>query len=186
MFDSHEVITLNRDCRAIVIPDGKTVLLQKGEGVQITQSVGGHFTVHSQGRLYRINSNDADAIDQEAQKIDADIMDRYKDDEPSLAIALLKTCYDPEITVNIYDLGLIYGINFLPEEKNNRKTNLLHIVMTLTSPGCGMGPILIQDVQEKCNLIPSVHEVNVELVFDPPWQQHMMSDEAKLHLGLIY
>ena len=98
----------------------------------------------------------------------------------------LKQVFDPEIPVNIYDLGLIYAINFLPEEKNKGATHLLHIVMTLTSAACGMGPILIQDIQEKCNAIPSVHDVNVELVFDPPWQQHMMSDEAKLHLGLIY
>ena len=111
-------------------------------------------------------------------------MDKYKDDEKNMAIALLKTCYDPEIAVNIYDLGLIYAVNFLDTETPG--AHLLHVVMTLTSPGCGMGPILLQDIEEKCRAIPSVQEVKVELVFDPPWQQHMMSDEAKLHLGLIY
>lgn len=184
-YNPESMIQLKRDCPVVAIPSGKPMLIQQGEGVSITQELGGSITVNYQDNLYRIAGHHADALGKDPDHRISDILKAHTGDITATAKALLCECYDPEIPVNIHDLGLIYAIN-IHQSINDPKQHELSIVMTLTSPGCGMGPSLIQDIQDKCNQIPGVEHVEVELVFDPPWQQDMMSDHAKLTLGMIY
>ncbi|MGD1088858.1 MAG: putative Fe-S cluster assembly protein SufT [Verrucomicrobiota bacterium] len=183
---SNELKTLTRDVEASVVPIGTKVTLQKGEQAHITQSLGGTYTVIVNGNMFRIESKDADALGLEAQA------------KPESAAAAtgpvtpeqlekqvwesLKTCYDPEIPVNIVDLGLIYDCHLTPAGENSFKAD---VKMTLTAPGCGMGPVLAQDVQNKLLSLEPIDEANVELVWDPPWNQGMMTEAAKLQLGLM-
>lgn len=180
----NDEITLKRNCEAVLIPAGTKVTLQAGEPVIITQALGGSFTVIINGNMARIAAADADALGQStdpapvAEK--AAVTDAKVDEEQ--VMAQLRTCYDPEIPVNIVDLGLVYDlqINPLPEGGNR-----VEIKMTLTAPGCGMGPILQQDVEQKVSSIPGVKETAVFLVWDPPWNRDMLSDAAKLQLGMM-
>jgi len=178
---------LSRNVEASVVPIGTKVTLQKGETAHITQSLGGSYTVVVNGNMFRIAEQDADALGLE-----------IKAAPPAAAAALtgplsqeqlekqvwesLKTCYDPEIPVNIVDLGLIYDCHLTPIGANNFKAD---VKMTLTAPGCGMGPVLAQDVQNKLVSLEPIDEANVELVWDPPWNQSMMTEAAKLQLGLL-
>ena len=185
--DAHEPVTLVRDCPAAVVPVGTPVTLQKGEQAYITQSLGGSYTVIVNGNMFRIDSRDADALG--VTKVPASTPARPPG-EPLSAEALekqvwaeLRTCYDPEIPVNIADLGLIYHCGLTPKaEPDSYKVD---VKMTLTAPGCGMGPMLKQDVENKLMSLEGVDEVDVELVWDPPWNQSMMTDAAKLQLGLF-
>jgi probable FeS assembly SUF system protein SufT len=184
---SSEQKILTRDVEASVVPIGTKVTLQKGETAHITQSLGGTYTVVVNGNMFRIESKDADALGLEEQPV-ASIATAT----PSGPLTLeelekkvwesLKTCYDPEIPVNIVDLGLIYDCHLTPIGANNFKAD---VKMTLTAPGCGMGPVLAQDVQNKLVSIEPIDEANVELVWDPPWNQSMMTEAAKLQLGLL-
>lgn len=177
---SQEIIILRRDCDAFLIPSGARIYLPKASEVTITQSLGGSYTVSIYGNLARIDAKDADALGKEIVQ-PAEKLDEHASLE-DLIWAQLKTCYDPEIPVNIVDLGLIYDckITAMANEKQH-----IDIKMTLTAPGCGMGPVLANDVKQKLLSIPNVVEANVEIVFDPPWEQSRMSDAAKLQLGIL-
>ncbi len=179
---SNEPVTLERDVRAVVIPAGEELVLREGTVGFITQSLGGSFTVYVEGNLFRIAGIDADALGKEPTAPPA-VPDNPTDADIEAVIwEQLKTCYDPEIPVNIVDLGLIYRCQVRPLDNGERS---IDIDMTLTAPGCGMGEILAQDAQEKIAVIPTVADVRVQLVFDPPWNQTMMSDEARLQTGLM-
>lgn len=178
----NEPFTIERDVDAVIIPVGEAVVLRQGTSGFITQALGGSFTVYVEGNLFRVAGADADAIGKEVVPPPA-IPENATDQDIEAAIwKQLKTCYDPEIPVNIVDLGLIYrcDVESLPDGQRS-----VNVDMTLTAPGCGMGDILVQDAQEKIAVIPTVADVRVELVFDPPWNQSMMSDEARLQTGLM-
>ena len=179
---TNEPVTIERDVTAIIIPIGEAVTLRAGTVGFLTQALGGSFTVYVEGNLFRIAGADADAIGKEPEPAPEVPENATDKDIEDVIWAQLKTVYDPEIPVNIVDLGLIYrcDIAALPNGKRS-----VTVDMTLTAPGCGMGEILVQDAQEKIAVIPTVEDVKVELVFDPPWNQAMMSDEARLQTGLM-
>lgn len=184
------LITLKRDCDALLIPTAIPILLTAGTEVYITQHLGGAFTVHINGNLARIEGKDADALGLEIKPESSPTENALLSPEEVIAGAVdmdlvwrtLKTCYDPEIPVNIVDLGLIYHCVVTPLEPAG---NRIDVQMTLTAPGCGMGPILAADVDTKLRSVPHVTEVQVQLVFDPPWNKDRMSDVAKLQLNLF-
>ena len=179
---TNEPVTLARDVRATIIPAGEEITLRQGTSGFITQALGGSFTVYIEGNLFRIAGADADALGMEPTLPPA-VPDNPSDADIEAVIwKQLKTCYDPEIPVNIVDLGLIYRCEVSALGNGERSVN---VDMTLTAPGCGMGEILVQDAQEKIAVIPTVADVRVQLVFDPPWNQTMMSDEARLQTGLM-
>jgi probable FeS assembly SUF system protein SufT len=175
--------TLTRDVEAAIIPVGDRVTLQKGEQATITQSLGGSYTVIVNGNMFRIEGKDADALGMEvstkAASTGAPVAQESLEKE---VWNQLRSCYDPEIPVNIVDLGLIYDCHLAPIGGSSFKAD---VKMTLTAPGCGMGPMLAQDVQNKLLSLEGVDDVNVELVWDPPWNQGMMTEAAKLQLGLL-
>ena len=182
---STDPVTLTRDVNASVVPVGTKVTLMKGEQAYITQSLGGAHTVVVNGNMFRIDGNDADALGLEVQARPASSIASGPVTQEALEKQVwdsLKTCYDPEIPVNIVDLGLIYDCHLTPIGENNFKAD---VKMTLTAPGCGMGPVLAQDVQNKLISLEPIDEANVELVWDPPWNQGMMTEAAKLQLGLM-
>jgi len=183
--NNNQRITLNRDVEAILIPVGTPITLQKDSEVTITQALGGNYTVNVNGNLAQIAAQNADALGFDAPEPlqpKPGAVDTGEVDE-DLVWQQLRTCYDPEIPVNMVDLGLIYDctINKLGEEGNR-----VDITMTLTAPGCGMGDFLAQDVKQKVAMVPNVTEVNVDLTFDPPWNQAMMSEAARLETGMYY
>jgi probable FeS assembly SUF system protein SufT len=181
---SNEPKILTRDVEAAVVPVGTKITLQKGEQAHITQSLGGSYTVVVNGNLFRIESKDADAlgIQPEAKPASGATGPVTQEQMEKEVWDALKTCYDPEIPVNIVDLGLIYDCHLTPVGENNFKAD---VKMTLTAPGCGMGPMLAQDVQNKLISLEPIEEANVELVWDPPWNQSMITEAAKLQLGLL-
>jgi probable FeS assembly SUF system protein SufT len=175
-------IILSRNCEAVLIPSGTKVTLQAGEAVVITQALGGSFTVIINGNMARIEAHDADAIGQApAAKPATEVAADATITEDQI-LEQLRTCYDPEIPVNIVDLGLVYDLQIVPLSTGG---NRVEVKMTLTAPGCGMGPILQQDVETKVSAIPGVKETAVFLVWDPPWSRDMLSEPAKLQLGLM-
>lgn len=175
-------ITLLRDCPAVLIPEGSPVTLREGTMVYVTQALGGSVTVNANGNLARIAASDVDALGMEAAALPAEQAGARADGsvDPDLVWEQLSTCYDPEIPINIVELGLIYRCEIKPGSHGQR----VEIDMTLTAPGCGMGPFLVEDVRSKVAQVPNVGEVEVELVFDPPWNQDMMSEAARLETGL--
>lgn len=180
-----QFISLSRDCDAIQIPSGSKVKLSKGTRVRITQSLGGTYTVVTDaGYLVRISGDDRDAIGGEAPTAVKVSESRETAPLDQLIWEQLKTCYDPEIPINIVELGLVYEcrVTPLPEPSGGNKVD---IRMTLTAPGCGMGEALKKDAQAKIERLPGVREVSVELVWDPPWDQSKMSQAAKLQLGML-
>jgi probable FeS assembly SUF system protein SufT len=183
---SSEPKVLSRDVEASVVPIGTKVTLQKGETAHITQSLGGSYTVVVNGNMFRIAEKDADALGVEAKtpprSVTVSSGPLTQEQLEKQVWESLKTCYDPEIPVNIVDLGLIYDCHLTPIGENNYKAD---VKMTLTAPGCGMGPVLAQDVQNKLISLEPIDEANVELVWDPPWNQSMMTEAAKLQLGLL-
>ena len=179
----NETVNLIRDVEAYVVPVGTKVTLQKGETAYISQSLGGSYTVVVNGNMFRIDSQNADALGLEvAAKPQATGAPVTSESLEKQIWDQLKTCYDPEIPVNIVDLGLIYDCHLLPLTENTYKAE---VKMTLTAPGCGMGPVLAQDVQNKLISLEGVDDVNVELVWEPQWNQSMMTEAAKLQLGLL-
>jgi probable FeS assembly SUF system protein SufT len=176
--------TLTRDCPAVQIPAGNTILLPAGTTVFITQSLGGSYTVATEMGLARIAAQNADALGLEVASSSAAPAAAPPDaplDEKRIWDQL-KTCYDPEIPVNIVDLGLIYDCQITPR---NGDGALVTVKMTLTAPGCGMGPVLAQEAKAKIEALPGVDEAEVELVWEPPWNQAMISEAGKMQLGII-
>lgn len=179
-----EPVQLTRDVEASIVPAGTRVTLMKGETAHVTQSLGGSHTIVVNGNMFRIDGKDADAIGLEVQAGPASNTDGpvTKEAIETLVWEQLKTCYDPEIPVNVVDLGLIYDCQV---EQLTENSFQVHVKMTLTAPGCGMGPVLQQDAQTKILGIEQVDDVSVELVWDPPWNQDMLTEAAKLQLGLM-
>ena len=176
---SSEPVSFSRDCTVVLVPQGERVTLPAGSVGYITQALGGSFTVFVEGNLFRIAGEDADAIGKEAPEASEDAGD---DEVEKLVWEQLRTCFDPEIPVNIVELGLVYTVELGRRDDGERKVD---VRMTLTAPACGMGDILVDDVRSKVERIPTVAEADVELVFDPPWNQSMMSEAAKLETGML-
>jgi len=177
-----ETITLKRDTMAALIPAGSRVIIPEGTEVSITQAMGGSYTVYVSGNLARIEGEDADALGYEPTSGPELPEDATDEQIEEVLWDQMRMCYDPEIPVNIVDLGLIYDCRVSELEDGNKR---IDVKMTLTAPGCGMGDILAEDVRSKLEKVPSVAEANVEMVFDPPWSTEMMSDSAKLQLGMM-
>ncbi|HEX5047736.1 MAG TPA: putative Fe-S cluster assembly protein SufT [Gammaproteobacteria bacterium] len=182
MFSQNEPVTFVRDCDAVMIPVGEKVTLPAGTAGFMTQALGGSFTIYVEGNLFRISGSDADAIGKEPVAGPDLAEDATEADVEAAVWQQLKTCYDPEIPINIVELGLVYECKI---ERSSTGGRVVKIKMTLTAPGCGMGEILAQDVREKVQIIPTVERADVELVFDPPWNREMMSEEARLEAGLM-
>ncbi|MGH8073337.1 MAG: putative Fe-S cluster assembly protein SufT [Lysobacter sp.] len=181
---SSEPVRFERDCAAVLVPQGEVVNLPAGSVGYITQALGGSYTVFVEGNLFRIAGKDADAIGKEpAEPLE---LAEGADDEAveQLVWKQLRTCFDPEIPINVVDLGLVYTATISPHPEHTGQ-RLVHIDMTLTAPGCGMGEILVSDVRDKIEMIPTVVEADVDLVFDPPWGRHMMSEAARLETGMF-
>jgi probable FeS assembly SUF system protein SufT len=183
--NSHEPIPLKRDVEAVMVPAGTKVTLQQGNEAYVTQMLGGTYTVVVNGNMFRIDGQDADALGFErpttapAEKTSG--TRRSHEDLEKEVWDQMRTCFDPEIPVNIVDLGLIYDCVVSPLPSGNSRVD---VKMTLTAPGCGMGEYIRQDVQNKLLCIEEVEDVNCELVWEPQWNQAMMSDAAKLQLGM--
>jgi probable FeS assembly SUF system protein SufT len=178
-----EPIRLERDCDAVMVPQGEVVSLPAGSIGYITQALGGSFTVYIEGNLFRIRGADADALGKQPPAALELAEDADDGDVEKLVWQQLRTCFDPEIPVNIVELGLVYDCDLEHLGDGRRKVN---VRMTLTAPGCGMGDILVDDVRTKLEMIPTVAEADVDLVFDPPWNQTMMSEAARLETGMMY
>jgi probable FeS assembly SUF system protein SufT len=179
---SSEPVRFERDCAAVLVPQGDAVTLPAGTIGYITQSLGGSWTVFVEGNLMRIAGVDADAIGKEPPEPIELPEGASDEDVEALVWRQLRTCFDPEIPVNIVELGLVYSAQVSTREDGGRKVD---VDMTLTAPACGMGEILVEDVRSKIELIPTVAEADVELVFDPPWNRTMMSDVARLETGML-
>ncbi len=173
-------LELSRDCDAVQIPHGSALSLPKGTPVDITQTLGGTFTVHAHGGLYRIAGKDADALGLPVPVEETKAVIPAEVDEKQVW-EILRTCYDPEIPVNIVDLGLVYDLAI---DKLPTGTNRVNVKMTLTAPGCGMGGVIAGDAQQKILCLDGVEEANVEVVWDPPWHQSMISEQGRRVLGL--
>ncbi len=176
-----ERVELSRDCEAVEIPAGRPVTLKKGVEAHITQSLGGTHTlqVPSHGGLFRIAGKDADAIGKPV--IAGPAAGEAAGDLEQQVWEQLKTCYDPEIPVNIVDLGLVYDMQITPEGDGKSR---IDIKMTLTAQGCGMGVSIAGDAQQKLLGLPGVSDANVEIVWEPPWNPRMISPEGKERLGI--
>ena len=180
---SDEPVILTRNVEAAIIPVGTRVTLQKGEQAQITQTLGGSYTVIVNGNMFRIEGKDADSLGLEVVANPASTGAPVTQELLEKEIwNQLRSCYDPEIPVNVVDLGLIYDCHLTPISAGSHRVD---VKMTLTAPGCGMGPTLAQDVQNRLLSLEGVDDVAVELVWDPPWNQGMMTEQAKLQLGLL-
>jgi probable FeS assembly SUF system protein SufT len=174
-------VTVSREVAAREIPSGTPITLRAGDPVVITQSLGGSYTVMTPvGFLARIDGKDADAIGEPVVVADAAAQEGKSTEDQ--AWDQLRTCFDPEIPVNIVDLGLVYGCTLTPLSEGS---NRIDVKFTLTAPGCGMGDVLREDIKGKLLTIPGVAEADVQVVFDPPWSMQMMSDAAKLQLGMM-
>jgi probable FeS assembly SUF system protein SufT len=169
------MVVVQRDCPARLVPAGTRITIPKDTFITLTQDLGGSFTVNVGGNLARIDGTDADALG--AEPVDLEFEDDGSEGvSPAHVDQALRSVYDPEIPVNLMDLGLIYGVDIDGDR--------VGITMTLTAPGCGMGPVLVDDVRERVRKVPGVRDVEVDLVFDPPWSREMMSEEAQLELGV--
>ncbi len=170
---------MKRDCEAVLIPAGTKITLQAGVPVVITQDLGGSYTVIVHGNMARIAGADADALGKTPSVATAAAEPGKVTEEQVMDV--LRTCYDPEIPVNIVELGLVYDLQITPLDAGNFR---VEVKMTLTAPGCGMGPVLQQDVETKLQALPGVKETAVHLVWDPPWGREMLSEAARLQLGM--
>jgi probable FeS assembly SUF system protein SufT len=175
-----ELIILQRDCIALMVPSGARIMLHEGTEVKITQSLGDSYTVNVYGNLARIEGDQADALGKKPVDVLEDLSEGLNLQEKIQA--LLHQVYDPEIPMNIWDLGLVYGVD---TSNGDQGQHHVEIDMTLTAPGCGMGPVIAQDVERIVLRLPEVASVEVKFVFDPPWDRSMMSDVARLELGML-
>ncbi len=175
-----KMLIVQRAVEATLIPSGAKVTLQEGTPVTLTQALGSAYTLYISGNLVRVAGKDGAALglvvleEPDVNQSPGSVQDKVW--------AQLKTCFDPEIPVNIADLGLIYANEVTTDEQG---AHHVKIIMTLTAPGCGMGPVLVNEIEEKIRLIQAVATVKVDLVFDPPWNRDKMTEEAKLQLGLL-
>jgi probable FeS assembly SUF system protein SufT len=176
--------TLLRDCEAIRIPSGEKFTIPAGTQVFITQALGGSYTVATDTGLARIGDENADALglEQPLPQAESPVADANVPVDERIVWDQLRTCYDPEIPVNIVDLGLVYDCSITAREGHGAR---VEVKMTLTAPGCGMGPTIAAEAKQKVLAVPGVSEAEVELVWDPPWNQAMISEEGKMKLGLI-
>ncbi len=170
------VVPIGRTVDARLVPTGDRVSIPQGTFVTLTQSLGGTYTVVFNGNMARIDGADADALGFTPEVLEFAEPANGRVD-PAQVEAALQSVFDPEIPVNIVDLGLVY-------DQRINEDGAVTVVMTLTAPGCGMGPVLVDDVKSRVAMVPNVRRVDVQLVFDPPWSRDMMSDEARLELGL--
>ena len=173
------MVVTQRECPARRVPSGEPTTIPEGQFITINQALGGNYTVTFQGNMLRIDGTDADAIGQEPEVLS------FSDDGSGQIVEdqvwqALDSVYDPEIPISLVSLGLVYNVTVDQAEKQ------VAIQMTLTAPGCGMGPVLVSDVKYRVAKVPNVADVHVELVFDPPWSREMMSDEAQLEAGLFF
>jgi probable FeS assembly SUF system protein SufT len=184
--NTREEITFSRNANGIMIPSGEQVLIPQGAHATITQSLGGAYTlITDRGLMVRISGAELDAIGKaphetpqqvELEAMTRDVLETHVWDQ-------LRTCFDPEIPVNIVDLGLVYLCDVQPAEEGGFDVK---VKMTLTAPGCGMGPVIATDVQSKVERLPGVKHANIEVVFDPVWDRSMMTEAAKLQLGMMW
>ena len=180
-----ETVALTRDTEAIQVPSGFRLTLPAGMNVGITQALGGTYTVLTEeGEMVRIAGKDADALGKEIppEAITTDYTPRTPEEAEDAVWTQLRTCYDPEIPVNIADLGLVYTCKVTELPEGGYRTD---IEMTLTAPGCGMGDVLKAEVESKVAAIPDMKQVEVEMVFDPPWDMSMLPEAARLELGML-
>lgn len=166
---------VQRDCEARLVPTGDLITVSAGSFVTLTQTLGGTYTIVHQGNMARIAGKDGDALGFEPEHLSFPTLDETPNIEH--VWYALRTVYDPEIPVNIADLGLVYDVQLTH--------GVTQIKMTLTAPGCGMGPVLVAEVEDRVKQAPGIESVEIELVFDPPWSREMMTEEAQLELGLF-
>lgn len=173
------VVITQRDVNARLVPVGTPITIPRDNFITLTQALGGTYTVTYNGNMARIDGTDADAIGMEPLELrfEPPADGKISMDQVEQALA---TVYDPEIPVDVRSLGLIYGVEI------DQDSGTVHIRMTLTAPGCGMGPVLVGDIEYRVARVPHVQTVDVELVFDPPWSRDMMSEEAQLETGLFF
>jgi probable FeS assembly SUF system protein SufT len=177
-----ETVVFNRECPAVMVPDGTAATLSEGMHARLTQALGTSFTIVTGfGQMFRVDSQHADAIGKDPEDFAVEIPEG--EDLEAQVWTQLGTCYDPEIPVDIVELGLVYSCRV--EAQGEGEGTKVEIRMTLTAPGCGMGEIIVAEVRDKILALPEVEEVDVELVFDPPWDKSMMSEEARLKVGLF-
>ncbi|MEH6444248.1 MAG: putative Fe-S cluster assembly protein SufT [Oceanospirillaceae bacterium] len=172
-------VVTQRECPARRVPSGQMTSIPAGQFINIKQDLGGNYTITWQGNMLRIDGTDAGAIGRQPEVISFS-ENNTNNIDPTQVWEAIKSVFDPEIPVNLVDLGLIYAVDV------DQTTKAANITMTLTAPGCGMGPILVSDVEYRVGKAPNVEQVNVELVFDPPWHKDMMSEEAQLETGLFF
>ena len=178
---NRETVLIRRPVWVELIPDGTRFELMPDTMAEITQALGSSITLYVEGRLVRLQGEDADAIGKTPPKAPLLSADASPEDVRALVWETLKTCYDPEIPVDIVELGLVYVCDVLPLDADRLRVS---IKMTLTAPGCGMGESIAQEVRQKLLMLPRVDVVDVDVVFDPPWSRSMMSEAAELSLGL--
>ncbi|MCC2595666.1 putative Fe-S cluster assembly protein SufT [Pusillimonas sp. MFBS29] len=181
---TREDVIVSRDCPAVTVPYGSPVTIEKGCEATITQQLGGSYTVMVEGNLYRVEGVDGDALGFEptedpVHKYDGPITEQYVKDA---AWSMLATCYDPEIPVDIVNLGLVYACDIIPIGEELFR---IEVKMTLTAPGCGMGTFIADEARSKLLSIHGVDAVTVDLVWDPPWSREMISEPARLQMGLL-
>jgi probable FeS assembly SUF system protein SufT len=182
MMTPREEITLTREVAAVLIPSGDPTTLPGGLKVRITQSLGGTYTVMTEnGLLARIEATDGDALGKEPTLRTVPSVDPTEFHE-ELVWDQLRTCYDPEIPVNIVDLGLVYAVEVGDLPEGGKRVD---VKMTLTAPGCGMGNVLKVDIERKLSRLPGVRQAEVDVVLDPPWSPALMSEAARLELGIF-
>jgi probable FeS assembly SUF system protein SufT len=179
----NEPVIIQREVEAVMVPGGQPITLKLGLAGYITQALGGSFTLYIDGNLYRLSGEQADAIGKQIERAPQLPPDATEEDVRELAWKQMRGCFDPEIPINIVDLGLVYECKVEPGQDQSRD---ISVTMTLTAPGCGMGEVLVQDVKEKLAAIPTVGNVSVVLTFDPPWSQSMMSEAARLQTGMTW
>lgn len=173
------ILTTSRDCPARLVPVGDPVTIPAHTFVTLTQSLGGNYTLVYNGNMVRVDGTDADALGLEPLELEFETPADGQISEAHVWTAL-HTIFDPEIPVDLVNLGLIYAVAI------NQDSGRVNIQMTLTAPGCGMGPVLVGDVEYRVAMVPNVKEVAVELIFDPPWHREMMSEEAQLETGMFF
>ncbi|EED31646.1 probable FeS assembly SUF system protein SufT [gamma proteobacterium NOR5-3] len=173
------LLTVRREVQGRLVPVGDPVTVPADSFVTLTQSLGGNYTIVHNGNMVRIDGTDADALGLEALTLSFEAPSDGQISEEQVWEAL-HTVFDPEIPVDLVNLGLIYRVEI------DQELQSVNVVMTLTAPGCGMGPVLVGDVEYRLRMVPFVKNVSVELVFDPPWSRDMMSEEAQLETGMFY
>ena len=179
---SSEPVRFERDCEAVMVPSGEVVTLPAGQVGYITQALGGSFTVYVEGNLFRIRNEDAAALGKEPMPLPSLPEDAGDEEVEKLVWSQLRTCFDPEIPINVVDLGLVYSCELGRRDDGERR---VEVKMTLTAPGCGMGGVIAHDAKTRIESLPGVGEADVEVVFDPPWNQAMMSEAARLQTGMM-